>query len=241
MGQKSNPNCVRLGFNKNWLSRWNAPDKKSAAQWILEDEKIRKYLNTECREGILAQIELDRFMNYTGTWMITITLHLVEVGLFDHEKERERLTRALKKLISGAWEVEIVFLELKNPGVSAIVLANEVVTMLEDRVPLRITLKRTIKTAMYAGAKGIRIQVSGRINGADMARSESATEGEIPCSTLRANIEYAYKVARTTYGVLGVKVWVNRGLYFGEYYAPMPEKVKVFRDETGRYVIAEST
>ncbi|AFO52152.1 30S ribosomal protein S3 [Candidatus Mycoplasma haematolamae str. Purdue] len=241
MGQKTNPNCVRLGFNKNWLSRWNAPDRKSAALWILEDEKIRKLLSKECKDGILAQIEIDRFVNWQGVWTLSITLHMIEIGLYEHEEEKQRLIRLLRKLTYRKWEINLICLELKNPGVSSIVLANEVVELLEARTPIRVTMKKTIKKAMYSGARGIRIQISGRINGADMARKESATEGEIPCSTLRADIEYCYKIARTTYGVLGVKVWVNRGLYFGNYFTPMPERVKVYRDETGRYVISQST
>lgn len=239
MGQKCNPNSVRLGFNKNWNSRWNAPDKKSAARWILEDEKIRKLIEKECKDGVLAQVEIDRFVDLQGVWTIRVTAHLIEIGLYNLPEEKERLERLLKKLTYWKWEILLDFLELKNPGVSAIVIANEVVEQLEDRAPIRLAMKRTIKKAMYSGARGIRIKISGRINGADMARSESCTEGEIPCSTLRANIEYSYKIARTTYGVLGVKVWINRGLYFGNYFTPMPEKVRVYRDETGRYLIAQ--
>ncbi|ADX97962.1 30S ribosomal protein S3 [Mycoplasma suis] len=239
MGQKSNPNCVRLGFNKNWLSRWNSPDRKHAALWILEDEKIRKFLNKECRDGILAQIEIDRFINLQGVWTLSITLHLIEIGLYNHGETKNKLVRMLRRLTNKKWEINLIFLELKNPGVSSIVLANEVVELLEARTPLRMVMKKTIKKAMYSGARGVKIQVSGRINGADMARIESCTEGEIPCSTLRADIEYCYRVARTTYGVLGVKVWVNRGLYFGSYFAPMPDRVRVYRDETGKYLISQ--
>ncbi|AGX88781.1 30S ribosomal protein S3 [Mycoplasma parvum] len=241
MGQKSNPNGVRLGFNKNWLSRWNAPDKKHAALWILEDEKIRKFLSKECRDGILAQIEIERFTNLQGIWTLSITLHLIEIGLYNHGEAQSRLIRLLKKLTNNKWEINLTFLELRNPGVSAIVLTNEIVDLLEARTPLRLVMKKVMKKAMYSGARGVKIQVSGRINGADMARIESSTEGEIPCSTLRADIDYYYKIARTTYGVLGVKVWVNRGLYFGTYFAPMPDRVRVYKDESGKYLISQST
>lgn len=229
MGQKCNPISLRLGLNKNWLSRWHTNDDKTRIKWILEDEKVKKFLQLYCEKAGVGLIEIERCSILQEKSSFSVFVHLAQPTIFSIEKEEEYMRKEIKKIVGKNLEIDLKILELKNPNVSAPILAQEMARMLENRTPFRVVMKKTLKKALSSGAKGIKIKITGRLNGAEMSRSEGYSEGSIPLSTLRADIDYCYTVAKTTYGVLGVKVWVNRGLYFGKHFMPLPEAPQIVR------------
>ena len=205
MGQKTSPTGFRLALTKKWSSKWFA-GKKEFGALIGKDEAIRKFLmKKSCCQGT-SKIEVKRMSG-----KIEITLHTARPGLVIGKKgaEIDMLKQDLKKFTGQ--EVWIEVAEIKRPDLDAQLVADGIAKQLERRVAFRRAMKKALQASMDAGAAGIKVQVSGRLGGADIARAEWYKEGQIPLHTLRANIDYATARAETTYGSIGVKVWVNRG------------------------------
>ncbi len=209
MGQKANPIALRLGINKNWNSRYYAPDNQTWSKWIVQDKKIRMHFDKFTKEWALSAIEIDR-----TTESIKVTFNTAKPGavLGQEAANLAIIKKDISKIIRDkALEIDVKVEEVKNPDVDAKVVANEIAIALENRTSFRIAQKRVINRVMRAGAKGIKTQVSGRLNGVDMARTEGYSEGIVPQQTFRNDLDYALAEAHTTYGVLGVKVWISRG------------------------------
>lgn len=209
MGQKANPLALRLGINKDWISRWFAPDQKTWATWLVQDKKIRNYFNSNIKLWALSSIEIDR-----TTSEIKIIVNTAKPGIVlgQDGSNIAVITKEISKIIKKReTKIEIVVKEIPNPDLDAIIVANEIALALENRASFRMAQKRVIQRVMRSGAKGIKTQVSGRLNGVDMARTEGYSEGIVPQQTFRNDLDYALALAHTTYGVFGVKVWISRG------------------------------
>ena len=205
MGQKVSPIGLRIGINKTWESKWYA-DNKDFAKFLNNDVKIRKFLSKKLKDAAVASILIERTSKKTD---VIINTAKPGVVIGHGGDEIEKLKKELSKLVNE--DVQISIMEIKNPDVVAALVAENIAHQIENRVSFRIAQKRAIRNAMKAGAKGIKTAVSGRLAGADMARTEGYTEGNIPLHTLRADIDYAHKEADTTYGKIGVKVWIYKG------------------------------
>ena len=205
MGQKVHPHGARVGIIKDWDARWYA-DKKDFPKNLLEDHKIREYTKKKLYPAGISRIEIERAAN-----KVTIGIHTGKPGVVIGKSGAgiEALKKELSKLTSG--EVNINIYEVRRPEANAQLVAESIAQQLERRISFRRAMKQAIGRAMKAGIKGIKTQVAGRLGGADIARSESYNEGSIPLQTLRADIEYGFAEAMTTYGIIGVKVWVYRG------------------------------
>ena len=205
MGQKVSPIGLRIGINKTWESNWYASNK-DFAKYLNNDVKIRKALSAKLKDAAVSSIVIERTAKKTD-----VIIHTAKPGVvIGHGgDEIEKLRSQLSKLVDE--NVQISIMEVKNPDVVAALVAENIAHQIENRVSFRIAQKRAIRNAMKAGAKGIKTSVSGRLGGADMARTEGYTEGNIPLHTLRADIDYAHKEANTTYGKIGVKVWIYKG------------------------------
>ena len=205
MGQKVSPVGLRLGINKNWESKWYAGNN-DFAKYLNNDVKIRKCLSKKLKDAAVSSILIERNSNKTE---VIINTAKPGVVIGHGGDEIEKLKNELSKLVNE--NVQISIMEVKNPDVDAALVAEGIAHQIENRVSFRIAQKRAIRNAMKAGAKGIKTSVSGRLGGADMARAEGYTEGNIPLHTLRADVDYAHKEANTTYGKIGVKVWIYKG------------------------------
>ena len=205
MGQKVSPIGLRIGINKTWESKWYA-DNKDFAKFLNNDVKIRKFLSKKLKDAAVASILIERTAKKTDVIINTAKPGVVIGHAGD---EVEKLQKELSKLVNE--DIIVSIKEIKNPDVVAALVAENIAHQIENRVSFRIAQKRAIRNAMKAGAKGIKTAVSGRLAGADMARTEGYTEGNIPLHTLRADIDYAHKEADTTYGKIGVKVWIYKG------------------------------
>ncbi|MFC2153051.1 30S ribosomal protein S3 [Actinomycetota bacterium] len=205
MGQKIHPYGLRLGIVTDWKSRWYS-EKEYAAN-VAEDYKIRAYLKGELKRGAISRIDIERI----GDKKVQIDVHTGRPGVVIGRggSEAERLRSGLEKL-SGRM-VKFNVIEVHNPELDATLLARSVADQLEGRVSFRRALKRTVSTALKAGAEGVRVQASGRLGGADMGRREWYLEGRVPLHTLRADIDFGQATAETTVGAIGVKVWVYKG------------------------------
>ena len=205
MGQKVNPIGLRLGINRNWESRW-FPAKGRATDFIAEDHKIRKFLKKELFYAGVSNIIIERTAKKLRVNIITARPGII-IGKkgADIEKLKVTLTNMLQK------DVAINIKEEKRPQASAQLAAENVATQLERRVAFRRAMKKVIQGALKSGAKGIKISVSGRLGGAEMARTEWYLEGRVPLHTLRAKIDYGFAEAHTTYGIIGIKVWIFKG------------------------------
>ncbi|MEN8041527.1 MAG: 30S ribosomal protein S3 [Actinomycetota bacterium] len=205
MGQKTHPYGLRLGIVTDWKSRWYS-DKEYAAQ-VAEDHHIRKYLKGELKRGAISRIDIERI----GGNKVQIDVHTGRPGVVIGRggSEAERLRAGLEDL-SGR-RVKFNVIEVHNPEMDATLLARSVADQLEGRVSFRRALKRTVATALKAGAEGVRVQASGRLGGADMGRREWYLEGRVPLHTLRADIDFGQATAETTVGAIGIKVWVYKG------------------------------
>ena len=205
MGQKSHPYGLRLGIVTDWKSRWYS-DKEYASQ-VAEDYHIRKYLTGELKRGAISRIDIER----VGGSKVQIDVHTGRPGVVIGRggSEAERLRSGLEDL-SGR-RVKFNVIEVHNPEMDATLLARSVADQLEGRVSFRRALKRTVATALKAGAEGVRVQASGRLGGADMGRREWYLEGRVPLHTLRADIDFGQATAETTVGAIGIKVWVYKG------------------------------
>ncbi len=204
MGQKVSPIGLRIGIIRDWESRWYA--EKDYADLLHEDLKIREYIESRLKDAAIAGVEIERAAN-----RVNVTIRTAKPGMVIGKggSEVEALRKELSKLTGKRVHVNIF--EIKAPDLNAKLVAENIATQLENRVAFRRAMKQAIQRAMRAGAKGIRTEVSGRLNGADIARSESYSEGTVPLHTLRADIDYGTAEADTTYGKLGVKVWIYRG------------------------------
>ena len=205
MGQKVSPVGMRIGINKTWQSTWYA-DNKDFAKYLNNDNKIRKYLEKKLKDASVSNILIERNQKLTN---IIINTAKPGVVIGHNGDEIEKLKKELAKLVDE--NIQISIMEIKNPDLNAALVAESIAHQIENRVSFRIAQKRAIRNTMKAGAKGIKTAVSGRLGGADMARTEGYTEGNIPLQTLRANIDYSHKEADTTYGKIGVKVWIYKG------------------------------
>lgn len=216
MGQKVSPIGLRIGINKTWESKWYAGNK-DFAKYLNNDNKIRKFLGKKLKDAAVSNVIIERNASKTD-----IIIHTAKPGVvIGHGgDEIEKLKKELSKLVNE--NVQISIMEIKNPDINAALVAENIAHQIENRVSFRVAQKKAIRNAMKAGAKGIKTSVSGRLGGADMARTEGYTEGNIPLHTLRADVDYAHKEADTTYGKIGVKVWI----YKGEILASKEKEVK---------------
>lgn len=204
MGQKVNPVGLRIGIIRDWESKWYAG--KDFADLLHEDIKVREYITKRLKDASVSKVEIERAAN-----RVNVTIHTAKPGMVIGKggTEVEALRKALNQLTGK--RVHINILEIKKADVDAKLVAENIARQLENRVSFRRAQKQAIQRAMRAGAKGIKTMVSGRLGGADIARAEHYSEGTVPLHTLRADIDYATAEADTTYGKLGVKVWIYRG------------------------------
>jgi small subunit ribosomal protein S3 len=204
VGQKVNPVGLRIGIIKDWESKWYAG--KDFADLLHEDLKIREYITKRLKDASVSKVEIERAAN-----RVNVTVHTAKPGMVIGKggTEVEALRKALNQLTGK--RVHINILEIKRADLDAKLVAENIARQLENRVSFRRAQKQVIQRAMRAGAKGIKTMVSGRLGGADIARSEQYSEGTVPLHTLRADIDYAHAEADTTYGKLGVKVWIYKG------------------------------
>lgn len=210
MGQKVSPIGLRIGINKNWESSWYA-NNKDFAKYLNNDYKIRKYLSKKLKDASVASILIERNTKKTD---VIINTAKPGVVIGHGGEEIEKLKNELSKLVNE--DIQVSIMEIKKPDLVAALVAENIAHQIENRVSFRIAQKRAIRNVMKAGAKGIKTSVSGRLGGADMARSEGYTEGMIPLHTLRADVDYSHKEADTAYGKIGVKVWIYKGEILGK-------------------------
>ena len=209
MGQKTNPIGNRLGIIRGWDSNWYGGRKFEDK--LVEDDKIRKYLNVRLAKAGVSKIYIERTLK-----LVTVTINTARPGLIIGKagQEVDRLKEELKKLTDK--EVQINISEVKRPELDAVLVAATVAKQIEGRVSYRKAIKMAITSTMRVGAEGIKVSVSGRIGGAEMARTEHYKEGRTPLHTLRADIDYAQAEAHTTYGRIGVKVWICKGMVYNK-------------------------
>lgn len=210
MGQKVSPVGLRMGINKIWESKWYAGNKDFAT-FLNNDIKIRKFLENKLKDAAVSSVFIERNAEKTN---VIINTAKPGVVIGHSGDEIEKLTKELKKLVKE--NIQISIMEVKNPDIDAALVAENIAHQIENRVSFRIAQKRAIRNAIKAGAKGIKTSVSGRLGGADMARTEGYTEGNTPLHTLRADIDYSHKEANTTFGKIGVKVWIYKGVILPE-------------------------
>jgi len=205
MGQKVHPIGFRLGYNKNWLSRWFS--KKEYPAFVLQDDQLRKYVKKKLFHAGLAKIEIER-----AGGKVRLVLHTARPGIVIGRKgaEIEKLREDLKKEFG---DITIEVNEIRRPEVEAQLVAESIATQLERRVAFRRAMKRTVALSRKFGAEGIKVACAGRLAGAEIARSEWYRDGRVPLHTLRADIDYGYAIAKTTYGVIGVRVWIFKGAH----------------------------
>ncbi len=211
MGQKVNPVGMRVGIYRSWNSRWYA-DKKDFHVFLNQDIKIRNYLETALKKASLSHVEIERVKTDKG-YTVTISCFVVLVGVAigQEGKNSEALKKDLQKFVGKTDVVKLDIVQVENPDFDAKIVAERIAKQLEERASFRTVQKKAIQTVRKAGAKGCRTVISGRLGGADIARSEGYKEGIIPLHTLRSDIDYACTTASTQYGRLGVKVWICRG------------------------------
>ncbi|CCI85165.1 30S ribosomal protein S3 [Lactobacillus pasteurii DSM 23907 = CRBIP 24.76] len=204
MGQKINPNGFRLGVIRGWESKWYAD--RGYKETLNEDLRVRKFISEKLKDASVSTVEIERAAN-----RINVSIHTSKPGMVIGKggSEVEALRKQLSNLTNKQVHINIV--EIKKPDLDAELVADSIARQLEARVAFRRAMRQATQRSMRAGAKGIKVQVSGRLNGADMARREWHTEGRVPLQTLRADIDYTWLNAFTTYGEIGVQVWVNRG------------------------------
>ncbi len=209
MGQKTNPIGNRLGIIKGWESNWFGG--KDFGAKVVEDEKIRKYLKARIRRGGLARIVIERTLK-----RITVTIHTSRPGIIIGKggSEVDRIREELKKLTGK--DIQINIFEIRKPELSAALVGESVAKQIEARINYRRAIKMSIQSTMRTGAEGIKVRISGRLNGAEMARSEEYKDGRTPLHTFRADIDYALTEAQTVYGKIGIKVWICKGEILGK-------------------------
>ncbi|MDI3526069.1 MAG: small subunit ribosomal protein [Tenuifilum sp.] len=209
MGQKVNPIANRLGIIRGWDSNWYGG--KKYAQKILEDSKIREYLNARLAKASLSKIVIERTLK-----LITVTIHTARPGIIIGKggQEVDKLREELRKITNK--DVQINIFEVKRPELDAVIVGNNIARQIEGRISYRRAIKTAIAATMRMGAEGIKVQISGRLGGAEMARSETYKDGRIPLHTFRADIDYALTEAHTKVGVIGIKTWICNGIVYGK-------------------------
>ena len=209
MGQKVNPVGLRLGIIKGWDSAWF--DSKSYAEKIVEDNKIRKYITARIPKGGISKVVIERTLK-----RITLTIHTARPGVVIGKggSEVDKIKEELKNLTGK--DLQINIFEIKRPELDAKLVGESIAQQLQARISFRRAMKQAIASSMRVGAQGIKVKCSGRLGGAEMARSEQYKEGRIPLHTLRADIDYAISEANTIYGKIGIKVWIFKGEVFGK-------------------------
>ena len=205
MGQKVNPHGLRVGVNEKWNSQWYA-GKAEFAAFLIEDHKIREHIETKYKSCGISKVVIERPQG-----KVQVSIHSQFPGKIIGQKHAgvDELRKNLEKLTAGK-KIYVNIIEVKHPDLNAKLLAENIAAQLEKRAFFRRTMKQAMSKAMHAGAKGVKVMVSGRLDGAEIARSEHYQEGSIPLQTLRADIDYGYCIARTTFGVLGVKVCIYK-------------------------------
>ena len=211
MGQKVNPNGLRIGIIKEWQSRWVASNNKQTAQWLVQDDKIRTFLIKKYSLAQISNVEIERTQE-----KIEVFVYSAQPGflLGKEESNLDSIKLEISKIVGRKIQVFVKIITIENPLYSARIVAREIADAIEKKVSFRNAQKIAIKKVLQAGALGIKTKVSGRLGGVEMAREEGYSEGNIPLSTFRADIDYALEEAHTTYGIIGVKVWINRGEIF---------------------------
>lgn len=209
MGQKTNPIGNRLGFIKGWESNWFGGRDYSGK--LVEDDRIRKYIFARLRKASISRVIIERTLK-----LVTVTINTARPGVIIGKggQEVDKLREELKKLTSK--EVQINIFEIKRPELDAKLVADSVARQIEGRISFRRAIKMAIASTSRMGAEGIKIKISGRLNGAEMARSETYKDGRVPLHTFRADIDYALSEAHTTYGRIGIKVWICKGEVYGK-------------------------
>lgn len=209
MGQKTNPIGNRLGIIRGWDSNWYGG--KDFGDKVVEDEKIRRYLKARVDKGGIARIVIERTLK-----RVTVTIHTSRPGIIIGKggSEVDRIKEEVKKLTSK--DIQINIIEIRKPELDANIVGESIAKQLESRVNYRRAIKMAIQSTMRAGAEGIKIRISGRLNGAEMARSEEYKDGRTPLHTFRADIDYCLKEALTVYGKIGIKVWICKGEVLGK-------------------------
>lgn len=209
MGQKTNPIGNRLGFIKGWDSNWYGG--RNYADKIVEDDKIRKYLSARLRKASVSKIIIERTLK-----LVTVTVNTARPGVIIGKggSEVDKLKEELKKITKK--DIQINIFEIKRPELDAQLVADGIARQIEARISFRRAIKMAIASTMRMGAEGIKVKISGRLNGAEMARSETYKDGRTPLHTFRADIDYALAEAQTTYGLIGIKVWICKGEVYGK-------------------------
>ena len=207
MGQKVRPTGFRTGIMVDWSSRWYA-SKQDFAELLVEDQKIRSYIKKRYGRSGISKIRIERTRE-----KVTVFIYSARVGMIIGKKGQEvdKLTKELEDLTHR--HIEVKTMEVNRPEVDPQLVAEDIAEQLEKRASFRRTMKRSMDQTMEAGAKGVRVQLAGRLGGAEMARTESSMDGSIPLSTLRAKIEFGFAEAATAQGNIGIKVWINNGDY----------------------------
>lgn len=210
MGHKVNPNIIRIGINRTWDSKWYA-NKRNYAKIFLQDTEIRKVINEKIVDAGISKIEIERFTKH-----VIINIYTSKPGIVIGRQGAaiEVLKTDLEKRFNERFEINIK--EIKNPELEARLVAENIARQIEKRFAYRRAAKMAIQKSMEKGARGIKVKLAGRLNGVEIARQELFTEGKIPLQTLRADVSYANAEANTTYGIIGVKVWIYRGEIFGK-------------------------
>ena len=210
MGQKVQPNGFRLGIIRDWNSRWFA-NKRGYARKLVIDQSVRRRIHDRMKNAAVSKIQLDRFGEN-----LNVTIYTARPGIVIGKKgeDIEKLRLELNRL-NGA-PVQISVEEIRKPELDAALVAENICQQLEKRIMFRRAMKRAVQNSMRLGAQGVKVKVSGRLNGAEIARTEWYREGRVPLHTLRADVDYGFAEARTTYGVIGVKVWIFNGEIFEE-------------------------
>ena len=211
MGQKVSPHGIRVGINKEWSSSWIA-NKKNFATFLVEDQQIRKFINKKYAACSISKVDIERTAN-----RVVVDIYTSRPGVLIGNKGAgvEELKKEVLNLTENK-NVSINIKEVKKPDLDAMLVAQSICGQLEKRVAFRRAMKQGMQKVMKAGAKGCKIMISGRLDGAEIARSEHYQEGMLPLQTLRSDIDYANCIAKTTYGVLGVKVWICKGEILGK-------------------------
>jgi len=212
MGQKVNPTGFRVGITEDWKSKWYAP-KAAYGSFLVEDQKVRKYIDDKLNRrppfAGVSEILIERTREE-----VTVTLKTARPGLVIGPKgaEVDKLREELEDMIHRK-VAPVKVIEVKNPDLNAQLVAEGIAEQLKKRASFRRVLKMRMESTKQAGAKGIRVQISGRLGGAEIARTEKVTSGSVPLTTLQADVNYGYAVAKTTYGTIGIKTWIYRGMY----------------------------
>ncbi len=226
MGQKVNPLGIRLGITRDWVSKWYASKKQFPAQ-ILTDFQVRQFLRKKLAEASVSRVHIER-----AARKVNVTIHTARPGIVIGKKgeDIEKLRIETAKLIGmPVNDVRLNVAEIRKPELDAQLVAEGIAQQIEKRVMFRRAMKRAVMSTVRSGALGVKVRLSGRLNGSEIARTEVSREGRVPLHTFRADIDYAHAEARTTYGVIGVKVWIFKG----EVFDPVPEAAVDAAPEAG--------